>query len=332
MTIIERLDVYDDEAVAEFHAVQAASVADPYATAWTLPEVVTVMRRPQPYFERSWWVARDGDARAVGWGSVELPIAENTTLAEVDGGVSPPHRRQGHGRAILGHVLDVARTAGRRSALASTHWPWDQDTSAGRHLLETAGLTLRETDAQRALDLPIPPEHLDRLAAEAAPHHAAYELASWSGSCPEQWVHQYAVLMALMGDEAPTGDLEVEAHKVDAQRVRDAEAELVAQRRVSFTTIALTQDGTVAGHTQIVVPETDSASAYQWDTLVLREHRGHRLGLALKVQNHRVAAEALEPRRRMYTWNSTSNDPMVRVNDVLGYRPVRHLGNFQGDL
>lgn len=332
MTAIEQLDVTDDAAVAEFYAIQSASLADPYATLWTLPEVLAVMRRTQPYFERLWWSARDDAGRVVGWGAVDLPLAENTTLAEVDGGVAPLDRGKGHGRAILLHVLDVARKAGRRSVIAGTSWAWGEDGNAGRHLLETAGLTLRETDAQRVLDLPVPVDRLDRLAAEAAPHHADYELAGWSGPCPDRWVHQYAVLVALMGDEAPTGDLEVEAHKVDAQRVRDAEVELVAQRRLAFTTIALAKDGTVAGHTQIVVPETDTANAYQWDTLVLREHRGHRLGLALKVHNHRAAATALEPRRLMHTWNSLSNDPMVRVNEALGYRPVRRHGNFQGDL
>lgn len=332
MSVIEQLDVYDDAAVAEIHAVQAATLSSPYATMWTLPEVLTHMRRAQSYFDRSWWVSRDAGGRAVGWGSMELPLNDNTTLAEIDGGVRPEHRGRGHGRALMSHLLGIAREAGRGTATASTTWDWDEDTNDARRLLESAGMTLRETDVQRVLDLPVPDDRLDQLAREAAPHHGDYELASWSGACPDRWVLEYAALLALMTDEAPQGDLEIEAEKVDVRRVRDAEEELEAQQRTAFTTVALTRDGRVAAHTQIVVPGSDEVNAYQWDTLVLREHRGHRLGLALKVRNHRAVAAVLEPRRLMHTWNSISNDPMVRVNEALGYRAVRRLATFQGPL
>src|SRR5690606_6524998 len=95
----------------------------------------------------------------------------------------------------------------------------------------------------------------------------------------------YAHLKGLLSVEAPMGELEFEPEKWDVQRLRDEEDEAAAQGRTLYTTIALAPDGEVAGHTQLAVPSHDPGRAYQWDTLVLRKHRGHRLGLALKVAN-----------------------------------------------
>ncbi len=101
---------------------------------------------------------------------------------------------------------------------------------------------------------------------------------------------------------------------------------------IGFTQVAIAAGGRLAGHSQLVVPQTDQENAYQWDTLVLPEHRGHRLGLALKVANHQAAADALVPRTLIHTWNSDTNDPMVAVNAALGYRAVRQQAIFQGSI
>ena len=61
--------------------------------------------------------------------------------------------------------------------------------------------------------------------------------------------------------------------------------------------------------------------AYQQDTLVLREHRGHGLGLALKAATHagprRRVARGCAPSGR---GTPTTNGPMIAVNEALGYR------------
>lgn len=54
----------------------------------------------------------------------------------------------------------------------------------------------------------------------------------------------------------------------------------------------------MAGHTHLVIPGTDQVNAYQWDTLVLPEHRGHRFGLALKAR-HRLVEHNGELQRRL---------------------------------
>ena len=65
----------------------------------------------------------------------------------------------------------------------------------------------------------------------------------------------------------------------------------------------------------------DPGWGYQLITVVTREHRGHRLGLLLKVAMLELLATT-EPRlERISTWNAESNAHMVAVNDALGYVP-----------
>ena len=80
--------------------------------------------------------------------------------------------------------------------------------------------------------------------------------------------------------QAPSGDVGIGPEHFDAARVRHEEARWREQGRVGQTVAAVAPDGTLAGHTQLVVPD-HGETAYQWDTLVLPAHRGHGLGLAL---------------------------------------------------
>ena len=158
------------------------------------------------------------------------------------------------------------------------------------------------------------------LAAEAAPHHADYELRSWSGPVPDDIVESYLALSTL-ATEAPAGELEREASTVDVDAHRstervlaDAAARPLAHRRAG-------QRGRVVAYSDLVVPGTDPRWIYQWGTLVARAHRGHRLGVAVKVANLRAFQAAHpEDRRRIVTWNAEVNEHMIAVNEQMGFR------------
>ena len=64
------------------------------------------------------------------------------------------------------------------------------------------------------------------------------------------------------------------------------EAALAAQNRAKVTTAARHEaTGRIVAFTEVVVPLGAPESAWQHDTLVMREHRGHGLGFAMKVAN-----------------------------------------------
>ncbi len=94
--------------------------------------------------------------------------------------------------------------------------------------------------------------------------------------------------------------------------------EVTTGRLVAFTTI-----GVAAAQPEI---------AQQWNTLVLREHRGHRLGLLLKLVNLDRVRSACSGVRVVHTWNAASNAPMIDINERMGFEPRLLWGEWQLDL
>jgi RimJ/RimL family protein N-acetyltransferase len=91
--------------------------------------------------------------------------------------------------------------------------------------------------------------------------------------------------------------------------------------------VARASGGGLAGHTQLAFAG-DGVEVYQWDTLVRREHRGHGLGLALKIRAMQASADLLEGRTRVTTFNAASNQHMIAVNDRLGFRQTAWAGEY----
>ena len=69
--------------------------------------------------------------------------------------------------------------------------------------------------------------------------------------------------------------------------------------------------------------------AEQHDTSVVRSHRGHRLGLLLKAEMMLWLREAQPQLESVDTWNAESNDFMISVNELLGYRIMGRELAFQ---
>jgi GNAT superfamily N-acetyltransferase len=334
---IRRLDPHDDAEFAAFHAVYAAANAfeRPYSDTWTLAESVVAFRRESPTTDLYGLIA-DKDGDVVGVAVVELPLTDNLELAEVGVYVAPARRRQGIGTALARQLAVDLRQRHRStwmSLVPGRRCDQPADTvTPGEAFATRQGMTLRQREVQRRLALPAPSDRLDALAAEAAPKHQDYRLVHWVGACPSEYVDAYCALKAAMVDEMPKGELEMEAERWDAERLREYEDDQAAQRRTRHVHAAVAPDGSIAGHTELVVPEHDPGVVYQWDTLVLPKHRGHRLGIALKVANLAKAQAEHPDRTSLRTWNAESNDPMIAVNDAMGFEPVEYTGGWQGPI
>lgn len=65
---------------------------------------------------------------------------------------------------------------------------------------------------------------------------------------------------------------------------------------------------------------------------MLSEHRGHRLGALVKAAVLRDLAAQLPQVRRISTYNSHSNTPMVAVNEALGFAPAARPSTWSRDV
>ncbi|MFD5224577.1 GNAT family N-acetyltransferase [Microbacterium sp. NPDC058342] len=302
------------------------------ALIWTLEESRAEMQQRSATTERRAFIARRGGA-VVGSGSLALGLKDNLHSASIAVTVPPEHRRTGVGSALLAHIEAKARAAGRRTFRAETTWPAsapaDGGGQPGREFARRHGYDVALGDLQNRLDLPVTETVVDALLAEAPAD--GYELHSWIGPVPEQFVAEWAALDAALDTEAPTGDLDVEAYSAEVEDHRADEAMQAAQNRTSFGTIAVASDGRVAAYTQIVV-SGDDGNAYQWGTLVRREDRGHRLGLRIKLENLRMLQRHAPEVPRIYTYNAESNEHMLAVNVRLGFAPIARMAELQKKL
>jgi GNAT superfamily N-acetyltransferase len=328
--ITERIDPQDPAAFDEWHATmtEASQAGREFGVSWPREEMRIAVTQESPYFERELWVARDDAGQIAGFLYLDLPQKDNTSLANVDLGVLPDSRRQGYGTALAKVVEERVAHHGRTIVQAMVHSPLGTET-AGQAFARAHGLAVGISDMHQILQLPLDQTFLEELAAELAEHHRDYRLVTWQDHCPDELVDAYAALESTFNDEAPMGELATEAEVVDAARIRFREDQSRAQGRRGWTAAAVAPDGTVAGMTELFFPTHDEVNAFQSGTLVAPAHRGHRLGLALKVLNHLELQRRHTEPRVLHTWNAEENTAMNAVNAALGYRPVELTEEWQ---
>jgi GNAT superfamily N-acetyltransferase len=328
---VREIDVHDDQQVQSWWetARDADAHGREYAVFWSLRAATVAFRAEKNSVEQHPLAAFEG-GEIVGVNPLMYPLLDNTHLAYVEPLLSVEHRRHGIGTALLEAALDMARQAGRTTIVAEAYMPLaDGEESSGSAFLSHHGFEMAIVDVHRVLDLPVAAARLDELRQESAPHHRDYRLVRWEDEVPDEYLAGYCDLQMAFNAEAPMGDLEVEAEVWDADRVRKTEERFRKQGRHMTVTAAIAADATMVGLTEMMTTDEQSHMSWQGGTLVLSGHRGHRLGIALKVANLMRYQERFPDTRTVHSWNAEQNGPMVAINDTLGFRPVERLAEMQ---
>ncbi len=272
--------------------------------------------------------ARDARGRVVGYLQVWLPTWDNVHLGEVEVIVDPNHRRQGIGRELFEAGVDRLRVQERKVLL--TH---ALDGPVGAAFAKTFGLSRASLEIQRRLDLStVDWERVEREYTAAQQYAGGYDLIRLPGDTPEELVADVVALSAAIND-APTDDLDIEDEVFSAERLRAFEAGQRAHARRIYRLVARDREtGVLAGQTMVAIEREQPGYGWQYDTSVVRAHRGHRLGVILKIGMLHWLSEVEPQLRRMDTWNAASNAHMIRVNELLGYTIIMRVVNWQRHL
>jgi GNAT superfamily N-acetyltransferase len=232
--------------------------------------------------------------------------------------VDPLLRRRGIGTRLFAEATDRLRRENRTLIVGEA---WDSADSSG--FAKAMGLERASEEIQRRQDvLALDSDRLDVLYAGAEAKAAGYELVPIPGEVPEDLMPAIVELTAAIND-APVDDLQIEDEKFSPERLRASEHAQVAAGRRMYRLVARERaTGILAGHTILAVDADHPWHGWQYDTSVLRGHRGHRLGLLLKIGMIRWLREAEPQLRTITTWNAGSNDHMIAVNELLGFRIV----------
>ena len=273
------------------------------------------------------WLARDEAGRPRGWYSAGFPQRENRRRAYLTLLVSPEFRRQGAGTRLLAHAAARAAQQGRTVLVTQA-----RDGSAAEAFFRAAGGQPGITEVRRVQRVTaIGDGQLSELRATAQPAAAGYSLDRWQGTIPGDQLAGVAAVNDAMAD-APRDDDE-ESLRWDADRVR-ADLARVAAAGNRLYTVAVRHDGSgqLAGLTQIAVDPADPGWAYQEITAVAGQHRGHRLGLLLKVAMLEWLRREEPQLHTIITGNGDTNKHMIAINEALGYEVLDRWRSWQLDV
>ena len=298
---------------------------------------------------RLFFVRVDGRMVARSWIRCELQENLGSAFLHVD--VLNDFTGRGIGRALLEHAEALAAADGRtilhdlhgapgrlRRRRPGRHQARHRDRrAAGRRPRRPLRRTARATGWSRwngSARLAVPPARgtcWTPWSGKRWPGRRTTNWCTWTDRCPDEYVEQLAVLMSRMSTDAPTGGLSYEPKRPGMSPASGTSRTPGGRpETVSLVTAARHRDnGELAAYSVLELAPSKPWLADQDDTLVAASHRGHRLGMLVKIRNLRRLLAEYPAVERVITFNAAENDHMLAINIALGFRPAGCDGEWQ---
>ena len=90
--------------------------------------------------------------------------------------------------------------------------------------------------------------------------------------------------------------------------------------------------GRLVGWSALHFDVAETAHAWQGTTIVDPAHRGHGLGLLVKLENLFRTREVQPDLRQVDTWNAAENEHMIAINEAIGFRALDAWVDCQYDI
>lgn len=288
-----------------------------------------------------WGVFADG--ALIGRVGVDIPHEEGSRAAYWLIELLRSHHGRGIGRAAYALVEESARAHGR-TVLQS----WAQHTEAPGPRLSAPtgfgtiprdraarfylanGYTLEQIERRSDLDLATSVDTVARLLAEAESAAEGYRVVQWMAPTPDEYLDGFAWMKSRMSTDAPSAGMEFDEEAWDADRVirhdrRWVDAGMTAQ----VTAAQHVKSGRLVAFNELVIGADRTRPTHQEDTLVLREHRGHKLGQLVKCAALTSWRDIAPDSPKVITYNAEENRPMLDINEAIGFRPVAYEGAWK---
>lgn len=329
------------------------------------PEYRLRVWRDSAYDETVLLCVRDG-SRMVGRGSCQVTLKEDLDRAAVRAEVLEEFSGRGIGRLLLEAAIEEARRRGRTLVNTFTEHPAGTEHAAGAadgaggepcavvpstgtgslpaadrsvRFAQAAGFALSQVVRSSELELAGPGAGTEpgversarwsALAAEAAARaEPDYELLTWEG-VPAEYRAGMAELFARMSVDTPQGEDRYDPASWDAARVEALERMLREAGTVPLYAVARHRaTGQFAAYTALWIRQGKEDVGDQDDTLVRIGHRGHSLGLWIKLANLAQYRGKYPSARKVVTFNAEENAPMLAINEALGFRAAGYEGEW----
>ncbi|GIF11004.1 ribosomal protein S18 acetylase RimI-like enzyme [Actinoplanes teichomyceticus] len=309
--------------VATLNAALAADLADD--PPWRDVQVRDYLAETMPGERRISWVVEDDrlpEGESEIYAMVSMLLLGDIGVLEIL--VKPSLRRRGLGRQLLAVAARRAYLEGFSSigveAIGGT-------PAIG--FFEALGFEREYVETRSVLSL----DTVDwaSLGSMASGISSGYRVEYHPGGPPAELLEAYARTKA----EAQTDDddLDLQPRSSDPERLRESLETLHRRGLKPYIVLAIHEaTGTVAGLTEVVVPAQHPERADQYDTIVVREHRGYGIDRAIKARMLFELRAAEPGLREVQTWNAQHNESMLKVNAELGYQSDRDWFEYIADV
>ena len=298
--------------------------------------------KPNEYEQRLMWVIVE-DGAIIGRAGIDLPQENESKVAFWLIELLRETWGRGVGSAAYELLERVARENGRTVLQAWAEHPaapgprlapptgfGDIPDDHAARFFQHHGYTLEQVERNSAFDLRAPFDTVERLLAEAQAASSDYRVVQWFAPTPPEYAEGYAWMKSRMVTDAPSAELEFDEEKWDAARIAEHDSKYTdSGRTLQVTAAQHIATGELCAFNELVVGKDRTEASHQEDTLVLKEHRGHKLGTLVKCAGLLSWRDIAPDSPRVITYNAEENRPMLDINEAIGFAPIAYEGAWK---
>ncbi len=252
---------------------------------------------------------------------------ENPDTAWADVSIDPEFKRRSYGSMLLKALLETIEPLGRRKLFCSTSAIHVESELFVEMIGAKRGL---EEHTNQLLFSELNREYVQR-SLEKAPTDR-FELVFYDSDVPES-DHQLVCDVYEVMNTAPRGDLEFNDWKMTPEKlVDDIEQSKLHNQQWWLMCARDLETGKYAGFTETGWHPNRPHIASQYGTGVWPDYRGFGLGAWLKAAMIDRLLRERPSVDRIRTGNADSNEPMLKINHALGFKPFIKRTEWQVDV
>ena len=319
-----------DAELAAMHLVESEIEAErqPGRATQPLESYLAFARSLPTQFDDHTWLAEDRDGTPVGCSACWSNAAGDPAVMECYVDVRPGWRRQGVGWRLVQPVVDAAVSEGRLRLI----WTTSDLVPAGEVMSLLLGGRRGRVHRNSELrldevDWPMVQSWIDDGPIRAS----TYGLEIWEGPFPPHLRQDAATFHHIM-QTAPRDDLAIGDVVLDEDHVAELDRNLAETGRQRWTIFVRDPEGACVGGTEVTFDSWDPDVVHQQNTGIDPAHRGQGLAKWAKGVMLARVREQLPAVRVIRTGNAFSNEPMLAINNALGFEVVEVRTEWQGEV
>ena len=199
-----------------------------------------------------------------------------------------------------------------------------------KHFFETIGAQIVQTEIKNRLDLDkVDYQMVQGWIKEGKMINPDTRVITTEDNIPAELESEYAKAFNDAIQQIPHDDIDMKRKEFTVVDLREMEKIDDASHVKSINVFTLEKTGEVSGITIIKVLPGSDVSVYQGITGVPLAYRGRKLGKWIKAKMVLYLKEKYPLCKSIITGNSKTNEPMLYINNHLGFKRYNEVNSFQ---